>query len=68
MCFLWCQTSRMGELFVKHVETANAVAYLQQSETFHSEAKHPAAIPKLLHSFPTLNGYAHVNDWIEKIA
>ncbi|MBE1445728.1 hypothetical protein [Paenibacillus sp. OAS669] len=51
-------------LFVKHAETANAVAYLKQSETFHSEVKHPA-LPKLLHSFPTLNGYAHVYDWVE---
>lgn len=51
------------QLFVKHAETDSAIHYLKQSEQFHSEVTHPA-IPRLLHSFHTSNGYAHVYDWV----
>ncbi|WP_282939404.1 serine/threonine-protein kinase [Paenibacillus sp. RC67] len=51
-------------LFVKHAGTSGAVSYLKQVEHFHSEVTHPV-IPKLLNSFSTLNGYAHVYEWVE---
>lgn len=50
--------------FVKYSEKPGAISYLKRAERFHAEVSHPA-VPKLLNSFHTAQGFALVYEWGE---
>jgi len=50
--------------FVKYAENHEAIGFMRNAEIFHQAVAHPH-IPKLVHAFTTVNGFALVYEWVE---